>query len=339
MGAHYKFSVIRGDKIGLDNTCMAHEELRAFFDGEESVFQSLKRFTADIKQKCLWSSANNDHIEKSLKLMHQASTIEVYLKASRVKLDLSTIPAEVMRTLKADPFIDAIGLDPMHRDNILRYREMSTCSFGIRESEGVVMSLFRDALIGFFKKNKHSIIDNHNHFSATSAELGNATSKRDVLNELSKKIADFQEKQINANTLQMILDFLNTKFKEKKSVHDPEKLFRLSLAKQKYKGDMNNNEEICEYFERVVSQGITCINIVNYIIDFIEWDNLEVFSEQKVKGVFERIHESGKDFHKWQKARDIYEERMNVAIQFFIATANLVLKRKGKKQIIIWEWP
>ena len=37
-----------------------------------------------------------------------------------------------------------------------------------------------------------------------------------------------------------------------------------------------------------------------------------------------------KIFISGKKARDIYEERMNIAIQFFIGTANSVLKKNGK---------
>ena len=183
------------------------------------------------------------------------------------------------------------------RDNILGYREMSTCSFGIRKSEGIETQILTKVLRNFFKENKQSIIDN---CKTTSIELENTIWKRSVLEELSQKEV-FQEKNVDADALKMILDFLNTKFEEKKSVHHPERLFRFSLPTRNYKGDIKNNEMICKYFEDLVGN-LTYEEIIGYIKDFIEWDDLEVFPEQKVKGVFERIHESGKDFHKWQKA-------------------------------------
>ena len=59
------------------------------------------------------------------------------------------------------------------------------------------------------------------------------------------------------------------------------------------------------------------------------WDKLEVFSGRE-KGLFEEIYESGVDFEGNTNASSMVEERMSIAIQFLIGTANLVLKRKEK---------
>ena len=351
--------VVSGDTIALNNTCKSDENLKAFFFGkkkikvienvveiekevDDNIFSSLDSLQSDIEKKYLMACTSREQFKGLEKLYEQVIECQNTLKEISEWAEdhfrtthYSEVPKEILDTLSADPYIGAIGLDPKGRDNLVRFRNMSDCTFGIRESEGMPVSIFASKMRDFFKDNESLISENHNQWVTSLGAVDNKTWKEGVLEELEvlSQTTEYSEAS-NASQLQQILDKLTTKFKEVESVHNPEKLFRDSLARQQhFTGDSSKNTDACDYLGGIVGldqgESLEYMDLMPYIRSFIQWDDLEVISERE-KGVFEEVHESGYGFDGNSNAQTMYEERMSIAIQFLIGTANLVLKRKGK---------
>ena len=269
--------VITGDTIGLDNTCKAGEVISSFLHGDNSVFVSLQRLKDDIENKYLLSCRKPSQIMELEKLWKQV--ISCQEEMDELSFDgsaKSRIPTEVLETLLADPYVGAIGLDPKGVDNALSFRSISACSFGIRKSEGrPEQKILSTALFQFFKDNKQQITEKHNKWKAQFSAVDNKTWKASVLDEL---LNSFQEKVVNPDTLQEILNFLNHHFRAVGSPHIPEQLFRGGLATEDYPGDHNKNDDICKYYRNTLkiddNKNLYTTDIIPSIKYFIEWDFL-----------------------------------------------------------------
>ena len=223
------FPVALGDTIGLDNTCMADEELRSFY---LVVYDSLTNLKDDIEIKYFNLSETVDQIELLVEIHRQACQYIKYISEIK-KLKRETdlihggyryISKGVLKNLSADPHIGAIRLDPMMQDDYCRFGGISACTFGIRRFEGKFQQILSKVLREFFRVIKPSIIDNHNKWKARLKNIDSNGWKKNILNNM---LTDFRGVVVDSRKMEEILDLLNDKFQEIESMHHPEQLFKM----------------------------------------------------------------------------------------------------------------
>ena len=172
----------------------------------------------------------------------------------------------------------------------------------------------------------------------------NKTWKDGVLEELKELLQTSSAS--NADQLQLILNTLDDKVKETPyKKNNPSTLFRKFLEENGYSsneektddsGNKDDFESMYDFFRKNIflDEEVEPENLMR-CIKAIGWDELNFFPERE-KGLLEEIYR-GVDFEGNTNASSMVEERMSIAIQFLIGTANLVLKKR-RKQTVILEW-
>ena len=368
-----------GDFIGLDNTCQSGVAMQGFFYSRtfesqyrtileeivqwmiEGIRQGESKAEVRRREGCL--ETLNSYYKRYMKIINESITEGVLKRTWREKYfhtRTPLIPPQVIKTIKVDPYIGAIRLDPKYRHDFERFNGAYNCSFGIKRGEGTEVAIFKDTLGKWLEFNLNKLQKSKQPGESDKSWKDNLIkglkeTMRSYLSELpsSSKVTDELEvpitKKVACLLLQKAYESLNLHFKEIKSVHDPEKIIKMAIIdeikKQEVINSIKTQQEVYKGFaQRVKQEGLSneiffdyltfiypdacAYELIEALENYLQLKGLVIYPESNV---MRTILEDNSGF--CEEARHFTQDpiaRINLAIQFFIGVTNSYLIAQGK---------